>query len=80
MSSLFGKIFGGVSGGGSGGATVHNDLTNRDAIGCHPISAITNLQSTLDGKSDKENTYTKTEVDNKITESIGSIETALAEV
>ena len=80
MSSLFGKIFGGVSGGGSGGATVHNDLTGRDAIGCHPISAITNLQSTLDSKASTENTYTKTEVDNKITESIGSIETALAEV
>lgn len=80
MSSLFSKMFGGASGGGSGGATVHNELTGRDAIGCHPISAITSLQTTLDGKSDKENTYTKTEVDNKITESIGSIETALAEV
>ena len=80
MSSLFGKIFGGVSGGGSGGTTVHNELTGRDAIGCHPISAITNLQSTLDGKASTANTYTKTEVDNKITESIGSIETALAEV
>ena len=78
MSSLFNKMFGGVSGGG--GSSVHNELTGRDAIGCHPISAITNLQSTLDGKASAENTYTKTEVDNKITESIGSIETALAEV
>ena len=80
MSSLFNKMFGGASGGGSGGTTVHNELTGRDAIGCHPISAITNLQSTLDGKANSETTYTKTEVDDKISESIGTIETALAEV
>ncbi len=36
-----------ISTGGSGGVTVHNDLTNRDASSCHPISAITDLQTTL---------------------------------
>lgn len=29
---------------------VHNDTTNRDAADAHPISAITNLQTSLDGK------------------------------
>lgn len=38
------------SSGGSGGTTDHSALSNRDATGQHPISAITNLQSTLDGK------------------------------
>ena len=43
MSSLFNNMFGGVSGGGSGGTTVHNELTGRDAMSCHPISAITQV-------------------------------------
>lgn len=32
------------------GVTNHNDLANRTAADAHPISAITNLQSELDGK------------------------------
>lgn len=37
---------------GGGTPTVHNDLTGRSAANAHPISAITNLQTTLDGKED----------------------------
>lgn len=33
--------------------TVHNDLTGRGATGAHPISAITDLQTTLDAKVNK---------------------------
>lgn len=33
-----------------GGVTVHNDLTGRDAVNCHGIGAITDLQTTLNGK------------------------------
>ena len=32
------------------GASVHNDLTGRDADDAHPISSITGLQTALDGK------------------------------
>ena len=39
------------TGGGGGGTTSHTDLTNRDAADQHPISAITGLQTALDGKS-----------------------------
>lgn len=34
-----------------GGVSVHNDLTGRGETGCHPISAITDLQTTLAGKA-----------------------------
>lgn len=36
---------------GGGGVTIHNELTGRDANGAHPISAVTNLQATLDAKA-----------------------------
>ena len=38
-----------VSGGtgGGGGATVHNELSHRDAWNCHPMSAIEGLENTL---------------------------------
>ena len=38
-----------VSGGtgGGGGATVHNELLHRDALNCHPMSAIEGLENTL---------------------------------
>lgn len=35
------------------GSNDHNELLNRDAANQHPISAITNLQQTLDGKLNK---------------------------
>lgn len=38
-------------GGGGGGTSDHRQLTNRDASGQHPISAITGLQSALDAKA-----------------------------
>ena len=40
-----------ISTGGSGGVTVHNDLTGRSEASCHPISSITDLQTTLSGKA-----------------------------
>lgn len=40
-------------GGGGGGTSDHTQLTNRSVANQHPISAITNLQSTLDGKEAK---------------------------
>jgi len=55
--------------------TIHNDLTVRDAPSAHPISAITDLQNILNGKSDTDHThddryYTETEtnslLDNKL--------------
>jgi hypothetical protein len=36
--------------GGGGGVSVHNDLDGRTSADAHPIGAITDLQSTLDGK------------------------------
>ena len=38
---------------GPKGSNDHNELLNRDAANQHPISAITNLQQTLDGKLNK---------------------------
>jgi len=32
--------------------TEHNDLTDRDAINGHPISAITDLSTTLNNKAE----------------------------
>lgn len=40
--------------GGGGGTTDHDQLTNRDAAGQHPISAISGLQDALDGKADAD--------------------------
>ena len=37
---------------GSGGTSDHSQLTNRDAANQHPITAITGLQTALDGKAD----------------------------
>ena len=45
----------GVGSGTGSGTTDHNQLTNRDAVNQHPMSAITGLQSALDAKG----TYTK---------------------
>lgn len=36
--------------GALGSSTVHNDLSGRSSSGAHPISAITDLQTTLNGK------------------------------
>ena len=36
----------------SGGTSDHRQLTNRDAANQHPITAITGLQTALDGKAD----------------------------
>ena len=36
----------------SGGTSDHSQLTNRDAANQHPITAITGLQTALDGKAD----------------------------
>ena len=44
----------GIPSGGGGGTGDHRELTNRDAANQHPISAITNLQQTLDGKLNKQ--------------------------
>ena len=44
-----------VGGGGSPAPTgEHNDLTGRDADSCHPISAITGLQSELNSKANAD--------------------------
>lgn len=37
---------------GGGGTSDHRQLTNRDAANQHPITAITGLQTALDGKAD----------------------------
>ena len=37
---------------GGGGTSDHSQLTNRDAANQHPITAITGLQTALDGKAD----------------------------
>ena len=37
---------------GGGGTSDHSKLTNRDAANQHPITAITGLQTALDGKAD----------------------------
>jgi hypothetical protein len=39
-----------ITGNSSGGTSDHNQLVNRDQTGQHPIGAITDLQTTLDGK------------------------------
>ena len=44
----------------------HNGLQGRDEADCHPISAITGLQDKLDEKATGSDTYTKTEVDEKL--------------
>lgn len=40
--------------GGSGGTADHSALINRDIAEQHPISAISDLQNTLDGKISTE--------------------------
>jgi len=40
-----------VSVGSGGTISNHNELSGRDVASCHPISAITNLQTTLTGKA-----------------------------
>lgn len=57
--AITGKInaHGSITGGtvtSGGGVSDHNRLTNRDLADQHPISAITNLQTVLDGKLDSE--------------------------
>lgn len=50
-------------GGGGGGTTDHRQLSNRDAANQHPISAITGLQSALDGKQASGDYATSGELD-----------------
>lgn len=38
--------------------SVHNDLQGRSDVDCHPIGAVTSLQTSLDGKSDTSHTHT----------------------
>lgn len=42
-----GNIIISASGGGGGGTSVHNDLTGRNAVDAHPMSAITGLTGAL---------------------------------
>jgi hypothetical protein len=51
-----------TGGGGGGSTTSHTDLTNRDAADQHPISAITGLQTTLDGKSNTGHSHVISDV------------------
>lgn len=44
-----------AGGGGGGGTSDHSQLTNRSAANQHPISAITGLQTALDGKQPSGN-------------------------
>ena len=46
----------------------------------HTTAQVTGLDSTLAAKADAETTYTKGEVDGKISEALGSIKTALAAI
>lgn len=50
-------------GGGGEGTSDHRQLTNRDAANQHPISAITGLQSALDGKQASGDYATSGELD-----------------
>lgn len=56
---------------GTGGTVNHNELLNRYLADQHPISAITNLQETLDNKANKseipslDDYVTNTELENK---------------
>lgn len=40
-----------------GGVSAHGELSGNGGTDCHPISAITGLQSELDGKSDVDHTH-----------------------
>lgn len=42
------------------GTNDHRELTNRNAANQHPISAITDLQTALDGKAGTDTVPTKT--------------------
>jgi hypothetical protein len=46
--------------GGGGGVTVHNDLTGRSTGDAHPISAVTGLQTAIDGKAATGHLHTGT--------------------
>lgn len=46
----YGDLAAAVLSGGGGGTLNHDDLDNREDPDQHPISAITALQTTLDGK------------------------------
>ena len=50
-------------GGGGEGTSDHRQLTNRDAANQHPITAITGLQSALDGKQPSGDYATSGELD-----------------
>jgi len=54
------------------GATVHNELTGRDAADQHPVSAIAGLQKELDGKQPSGNYLTEDNLQN-------AVDTALAQ-
>jgi len=43
-----------------GGVTIHNDLTGRSTSDAHPVSAVTGLQTALDGKAATGHTHTGT--------------------
>lgn len=46
-----------IQGGGGGGTSDHSQLSNRDLPNQHPISAITNLQTSLNNKSNTGHTH-----------------------
>jgi hypothetical protein len=51
-----------LTAGGGGGVTDHAALTGRDAADQHPISAITGLQTALDGKAESVHGHVITDV------------------
>ena len=57
-----------VTGTATGGASIHNDLTGRDAADAHPISAITGLASGLEEKANLSggNTFSGNQIFNDL--------------
>lgn len=60
-------------GNGAGGVTVHNNLSGRSAADTHPITAITDLQATLNGKA---SVASVTALDVRVTENENDLDQA----